>query len=115
MALKTFIWSPLNGVTGDITRRTRTAQFGDGYEQVTDDGMNSENQSWPLSFTDKWTDIKPIIDFLREHGEARAFLWTNPLGESGLYRATKLKPTALGFGNWTVAVTFVTAYRARPL
>ncbi|NYA15764.1 phage tail protein [Serratia fonticola] len=110
--LKTFTWSPLVGATGDFTRRTRVAQFGDGYEQVTADGMNSEAQSWPLSFTDKWSDIKPIIDFLREHGEARAFQWRNPLGEIGLYRATKLKPTALGFGNWTVAVTFVTAYRA---
>ena len=112
MALKTFGWSPLNGPTGDLSRRTRTAQFGDGYEQVTGDGMNSERQSWPLTFTDPWEDVKPIIDFLREHGETRAFKWVNPLYELGLYRATQLKTTALGFGNWTVTVTFVTAYRA---
>ncbi len=112
MAVKTFDWSPLNGPTGDVTRTVTEVGFGDGYDQVMDDGMNSERQSWPLTFTDKWAEIQPILVFLREHGEARAFKWVNPLGELGLYRAKQLNPQAMGFGNWTVTVTFVTAYQA---
>lgn len=112
MTVKTFIWSPLNGPTGDISWKTRTVQFGDGYEQVIDEGMNREKQSWPLTFTDKWAEIKPILEFLREHGTSRSFKWVNPVGELGLYRASQLKPTPLGFGNWTLSVTFTTAYRS---
>ncbi|MBA5234750.1 phage tail protein [Pectobacterium aroidearum] len=112
MVVKTFDWSPLNGPTGDITRTVTEVEFGDGYEQVMDNDMNSERQSWPLTFIDTWSQIQPIIAFLREHGEARAFKWVNPLGELGLYRAKQLKPQAMGFGKWTVTVTFVTFYRS---
>ena len=111
MGVDVFTYSPLNGATGDFSRRTRTASFADGYEQVTGDGMNSEKQSWPLTFTDTWAEIKPISDFLRAHGEDKAFQWTNPIEEKGLYRATQLKMSALGFGKWTLTVTFVTAYK----
>lgn len=108
--IKTFIWSPLNGPTADLSYRTRSAQFGDGYEQVVSDGINSEKQVWPLTFTGKWDDMAPIIAFLREHKADRSFKWINPFSELGLYRASQLKPTALDFDTWTITVTFTTAY-----
>ncbi|HBY9809075.1 TPA: phage tail protein [Klebsiella aerogenes] len=111
-ALETFDWSPLNGPTGDIKYATRSVQYGDGYDQVTGDGINPESQSWPLTFTGYKEDIMPILKFLRRHGEARSFIWVNPLGEMGLYRATQIKPQPLDFARMTVTVTFVTAYRA---
>lgn len=115
MALQTFTWSPRNGPSADIQDRTRSVQYGDGYEQVTGDGINPETQSWPLTFTGLNADIKPILAFLRLHGERTSFKWTNPLGEVGLYRASQLKPTILDFARMTVTVTFVTAYRAEPI
>lgn len=112
MALETFTWSPLNGPTADIQNRNRSAQYGDGYEQVVGDGINSESQSWPLTFTGLKTEIMPILAFVRAHAERRSFKWTNPLGELGLYRATQIKPTVIDFARMSLAVTFVTAYRA---
>lgn len=112
MALQTFNWSPRNGPVGDIQFRTRSAQYGDGYEQVTGDGINSETQSWPLTFVGLNEDIRPILKFVREHGETRAFKWVNPLGELGLYRATQIKPTVMDFARMSLSVTFVTAFRA---
>ena len=44
-ALETFDWSPLNGPTADIKYATRSVKYGDGYEQVTGDGINPESQS----------------------------------------------------------------------
>ena len=109
-ALETFDWSPLNGPAADIKYATRSVKYGDGYEQITGDGINPESQSWPLTFTDYREEVMPILQFLRRHGETSAFLWVNPLGELGLYRATQIKPQLLDFARMTVTVTFVTAY-----
>lgn len=110
MAIKTFTWSPLNGPTADLSYNTRSAQFSDGYEQITSNGLNPEKQAWPLTFTGMGDYISPIISFLREHKADRAFKWVNPLNELGLYRASQLKITPLDFERWTVTVTFTTAY-----
>lgn len=114
MALDTFTWSPLNGPTADIKNRNTTVQYGDGYAQVSGDGINTETQSWPLTFKGVNADMKPILTFLRAKGEAQAFKWTNPLGEVGLYLSSDLKVTPLDFARMQITVTFVTAYRAEP-
>lgn len=115
MALETFTWSPLNGPTADIQFRNTTVQYGDGYAQVSGDGINTESQSWPLTFKGLNAEMKPILAFLRSHAEARAFKWTNPLGEVGLYRSAQLKPTPLDFARMQITVTFVLAYRAEAI
>lgn len=115
MALQTFTWSPRNGPVGDFKYRTSSVQYGDGYEGVTGNGINPETQSWPLTFTGMYEDMKPVLNFLREHGEMKAFKWTNPLGEIGLYRALQMKVTALDFARMTITATFATAYRAEPM
>ena len=114
MTLETFTWSPLNGPTADIKNRTTTVQYGDGYAQVSGDGINTETQSWPLTFKGYNAEMMPILTFLRARGEVQAFKWVNPLGETGLYRSSDLKVTPLDFARMQIAVTFVTAYRAEP-
>lgn len=115
MALETFIWSPQNGPTADINFRNTSVQYGDGYEQVSGDGINTESQSWPLTFTGYRAEILPILAFLRAHAGSRAFKWTNPFGEVGLYRASELKPTIIDFARMSITVTFASAYRAEPI
>lgn len=110
--LETFNWSPLNGPTADIQNRNTEVQYGDGYAQVSGDGINTESQKWPLTFTGWNAEILPILKFLREHAGTRAFKWTNPLGELGLYRSSELKVTQIDFARMTLTVTFATAYRA---
>lgn len=112
--LQVFTWSPLNGPTADIEFRNTEVQYGDGYTAVAGDGINTESHSWPLTFKGMNADIKPILAFLRAHAGSRAFQWTNPLGELGLYRSKQLKVTQIDFARMSVTVTFVTAYRAEP-
>lgn len=112
--LETFSWFPLNGPTADINFRTTSVQYGDGYEQAAGEGINTESQSWPLTFTGFNEEILPILAFLRAHAGVRAFKWTNPLGELGLYRAKEIKPTILDFERMSITVTFSSAYRAEP-
>lgn len=115
MALETFTWSPQNGPIADIENRNTTAQYGDGYAQVVGDGINTESQSWPLTFTGYKSEVLPILAFLRSHAERRAFKWVNPLGEVGLYLGKSIKTTVIDFERMSVTVTFVTAYRAEPI
>lgn len=115
MAIKTFTWSPRNGPIAEFDYRSRSVQYGDGYAQNIDDGINPETQTWPLTFTGFNEEIRPIIAFLREHRETRAFLWTNPLGELGVYQMKDLRPQQLDFARMTVTVSFVTAYQAEQI
>mgnify|MGYP006206653597 CR=1 FL=1 len=51
MAIERFTWATEKGAEGDVTQRVRTKQFGDGYEQSVEEGLNNQSQSWPLTFT----------------------------------------------------------------
>ncbi len=111
MALATFTWSPQIKPTGDSTFRVRTAQFGDGYAQVSGDGINTETQSWDLSFTGNTAYINAIVAFLRDKAGATSFIWTPPLGVPGLYRCAEFKPTPLGGDNYTLTATFTQSFQ----
>ena len=106
MALETFNWQIEKGAAGEISQRTRTKKFGDGYGQTVSDGINNKMQSWPYSHTGGAARIKQIITFLDRHQGAKAFLWTPPLGELGLYKCNGYKPTHKGGNVYTLTATF---------
>lgn len=105
-ALETFTWSPRVDASGQESVRVRKAQFGDGYQQVSGDGLNGRMETWPVSFVEREALIRPIRDFLRRHQGFKAFLWTPPLGELGLYRCESWSVTGHGRGNYTLTATF---------
>jgi phage-related protein len=110
MAIQIFKWAPDDSATCDSTMRTRKSQFGDGYTQVSGDGLNGEEDSWDLSFGGLAEEIKPIQDFIRAHGGIRAFLWTPPGGELGLYRCEKHRKQAQPGQVFQLTATFERAY-----
>ncbi|CAG9184298.1 phage tail protein [Cupriavidus respiraculi] len=110
MATETFTWRPVNTAAGQVTLRTRTAQFGDGYSQAVGDGLNNKVQSWPLQFAGLKAEIQAIQDFLDRHGGYRSFLWTPPLGVQGMYRVPEYSPAADKGGIYTLSATFVQAF-----
>lgn len=108
--VEVFAWSPRVNASGKVAQATLSAQFGDGYRQVAEDGINTESQTWPLTFKGRESLIRPIVAFLRRHKGARPFQWTPPLGEPGLYIANGYEPTAIGGGLYSVSVTFEQFY-----
>jgi phage-related protein len=60
MAIETFTWCPRINAEADTNFRVRKAQFGDGYEQVSGDGLNTRSQQWTLNFTGNETYISAI-------------------------------------------------------
>ncbi|STW98446.1 phage tail protein [Kluyvera ascorbata] len=113
MAINTFIW-PVQ-VSGqpavEYTRTVRKAQFGDGYQQVSEDGINSESIKFSYSYRGPLETALAIRDFCREHC-TRAFIFTPPHGEKGLYRVAadsiKLQPN--GKTQATISATFEQAF-----
>lgn len=107
MATETFTWLRQAGASGTIKNRVTTAQFGDGYKQSITVGLNSETQSWPLSFEGSLTEMRAIYDFLKRHKGSKSFYWTPPTSDVPLYfNAAELTFVSVGGGVYQVNVTF---------
>lgn len=96
MALETFTYAPRVNPVGDHSFRIREVQFGDGYKQSVGDGLNTELQSWSLTFIGNWQRITEIRNFFKRHGGYKAFKWTTPNFDVGLFTCNKYQVTALG-------------------
>lgn len=111
MAIETFTWRVQGQPEGSLNQRVRSAQFGDGYKQVSGDGINPETQSWPLTFSGNKSDMQPLLAFVRRH-TTKSFIWTPPLGEKGLYRVTadSIRVVPIGGPAVSISATFEQAY-----
>nr|DAO54653.1 MAG TPA: minor tail protein [Caudoviricetes sp.] len=69
MAIETFTWRTQiqAGMEGAFSLKTRSATFGDGYEQIAGEGINPEKQSWPVTLTGKKADMLQALKFFRSH------------------------------------------------
>lgn len=85
---KEFTWRPDVLTAQQVQFRTIGVQFGDGYEQVAGDGINTRRESWELSFTKSGAVIDAVKAFIDEHGGYMPFEWINSGGVRKLYRAS---------------------------
>lgn len=73
----------------NYSRRVAKTQFGNGYEQVSEDGPNAETKTFQITFSGQINDVhtnpQDVAKFLRQH-VVRPFVYTPPDGEKGLYR-----------------------------
>ena len=78
----TFTYVPDRGFTRNTKPRVLTYQFGDGYSQRVNDGINNMPSIYNLTFSGRSvTQADAIIAFLTATEGRRYFLWTPP-GES---------------------------------
>ena len=65
--------------TRNSKARIRIAQFGDGYSQRIREGINTQDDTWELSFVNRSiSDAASIISFLESKHGSDYFLWTPP-------------------------------------
>ncbi|SFX17813.1 Phage-related protein [Pseudomonas sp. NFACC49-2] len=110
MAIETFTWPTQRGESPEITYRVRTTRFGGGYKQTAGDGPNNKEDSYPITFSGSKARVKEIMDFLDRHAGNKAFLWTTPLGELGLFTCVNPIPTPVGGGVFKLTATFDRAF-----
>lgn len=107
MALETFTYQRQKGATGKTTYRVREVQFGEGYSQAVQDGMNNEVQVWPLTFEGGLAYITEIKSFFDRHHGYKSFYWTPP-GAGGplLFRVTEVSITSINGGVYSLSAEF---------
>lgn len=77
-----FLYAPSFSIPSTMMPRVRRAQFGDGYEQRSQDGINVLLQKWSLTFENRAkSDADEIEGFLRAHGGVTAFEFVAPGSE----------------------------------
>lgn len=86
MAVETYNWPVQLGAGAiEYAQTVRAAQFGDGYEQVADNGINSTAIRIPMIYTGREAEVNAVRAFLLAH-TVKAFVITPPGEEKGLYR-----------------------------
>lgn len=93
MAIEHFAWRIKASSQPTLKSKdtVRTAQFGDGYKQVSGTGLNDETLNYEFSFTGEPGTVKDIYAFLRRH-KTKSFSFTPP--EAVILRCGALRQTA---------------------
>ncbi|WP_438301687.1 phage tail protein [Pseudomonas sp. NMS19W] len=110
MAIEKFTWPTQHGDSPEISYRVRTSQFGGGYKQEVGDGPNNKEDAYPITFSGPQAKVLEIMAFLDRHAGAKAFLWTTPLGQLGLFTCKNPVPTPVGGGVFKLTATFERAF-----
>lgn len=71
--METFTWCPRINPTEDVSYNTRKVKFGDGYEQVSGNGLNSRSQKWAMEFVGDDNYISAIRHFIDKHAGIKSF------------------------------------------
>ena len=110
MAIEKFTWPTQHGDSPEIAYRVRTSQFGGGYKQEVGDGPNNKEDAYPITYSGPQAKVQEIMAFLDRHAGAKAFLWTTPLGQLGLFTCKNPVPTPVGGGVFKLTATFERAF-----
>lgn len=108
-----FAWLPDEGSEESIQPTINVAKFGDGYEQRAQVGINSEVQSWTMTFTGNMDVVIFIRNFLRKMGAVNAFYWTSPINEGGMYVCRSFPMKKIGTSILQLSVKFERVYEVR--
>lgn len=101
--LRTFTWCVNAGATQNTELKTRTTQFGDGYEQVSSTGINNVSTSWQVAKTAKLAEINAIYQFLLEHKGVTPFYLTIN-GKTKTYRTDgSISKNHIGADVWQIS------------
>lgn len=110
MAVETFTWRMERDVGIKIEYRVIETQFGDGYAQISADGINTKNESYVVTVHAHEDKAKEIMAFFDRNKGAKSFFWTPPLGTIGLFTCKDPTPSAKGGGLYTITGTFIKVF-----
>lgn len=111
--MATFIWVPDWRAQEQRRPRVRVAQFGDGYQQRSADGINADPRVWQLMFGNRSdTEAAAIDSFLAARGARESFDWTPPRGSAGKWVCSQWSSTLENYGATTISATFVEVFES---
>ena len=102
MAVEVFEWCPYAESTSSVGFRVMKTEFGDGYTQVAQDGINTRNSRHNMSVRGNLGTIKDVMAFFDRHSGWKAFEYTHPVTGLGLFRCEGYSPEPLGGTLWSI-------------
>jgi len=109
MAADQFTWPIATQPTGTETAALKKAQFGDGYKQVAQDGINNVSGSWPITVSGPSATVIAALNFLRAQAGA-SFLWTPPKSAQGRFSCAQWSLQPMGGDAYILTATFEQAF-----
>ena len=106
MIIDTFSYCVQVGANGTIPVTVNSIQFGDGYKQVSEVGINPVAEVWNLTSREYLAKSKEVKAFLESHC-AKSFYWTNPWGDKKLYQVKADSITPNFVTGQFVEITFI--------
>lgn len=98
---KTFTWRPQVESDARVTHRTLGVQFGDGYEQVAGDGINTRREQWSVVFVASKATIADIKAFIDSLGGYEPFWFTTSNGAQKLFTCNGYRESVKSNSNGT--------------
>lgn len=109
--MERWTWEVDTGAGPELEFAVKTAQFGNGYAQEVQDGLNAAKEVWNISRFGDLSVLAPMYKFLKRHGGTKAFQWLTPFGEEILVKATNIKMPNQGANTYTLSATFAQVFR----
>lgn len=103
----TFYFDCSAGTAGDVKHAVRKAKFGDGYGQITKNGINARASVWTVAMQNLREDNgQEIADWLDAH-VGQSFYWTPPRSsKQGRFTCSAYTLTPVEFGLQSINATF---------
>jgi phage-related protein len=109
--MSTFNYSSSYELTVSRSPRVNVIRFGDGYEQRTSDGINTNPREYNVSFNKDNAEISAIDNFLTERGGLYSFLWSPDDGTpQGKFVCREWSKSFSGPYSSRLSATFVEVY-----
>lgn len=108
--MSTFTFKPAYSAQQNKKPRVRAMQFGDGYEQRVQDGINTIKRIWSLRFTTSSADLDAVDAFLTNMGGSTSFDWTPPHGAAGRFRCDEWNDGLEGYNRRVITATFTEVF-----
>ena len=104
----TFSYDPTVSSQLKQSPRVKKIQFGNGYFQITGDGINSNMETWNLGFIVGDTAKQAIEDFFIAEGGYTYFNWTAPMNGATQkqYICPQWNITPLANNNYNISALF---------
>lgn len=100
-----FKWRTMGTPKCTDSSNINEAKFGDGYTQLSSNGINNNSETWELTYIGEKKEIAKVRAFLNSH-IINSFKWTNPYGEEKLYRVVNKSIESEFQGGKAVSLSF---------
>lgn len=101
--METFKYTPAPGASFDCKPNVKVAKYGDGYEQRVGMALNSKARKWSVKFASPFS---AALAFIEARSGVESFMWTDPLGVSGMYVCREWKVAHVGADRYELTCDF---------